>query len=83
METNIKILESENGSVKLEETKIYTLTADEVRREKENISWRKKDLISRSQAIKKEFDELSTREKKLQNALEKIDGDESTLELLG
>ncbi|WP_455258253.1 hypothetical protein [Peptoniphilus asaccharolyticus] len=72
MENNLKITQIEEG-IKIVETKQYTMSINDIKNELNSIAWRKDDLVRQSQRIKKDYDDLSSREKELKVALEKLE----------
>lgn len=80
MENNLKITQTEEG-IKIVETKQYTMSINDIKNELNSIAWRKDDLVRQSQRIKKDYDDLSSREKDLKLALEKLE-EKTELEIL-
>lgn len=73
---DLKITPTDEG-IEVVETKQYTMTANDIKNELNNISWRKDDLIRQSQRLKSDFDKLTARETELKKALENLEAQDS------
>ncbi len=73
---DLKITPTDEG-IEVVETKQYTMTANDIKNELTNISWRKDDLIRQSQRLKSDFDKLTARETELKKVLEKLEVQDS------
>lgn len=78
---DLKITPTGEG-IEVVETRQYTMTANDIKAELNNISWRKDDLIKQSQRLKIDFNKLIERETELKKALERLESQDS-FEILG